>query len=172
MISSSDLHLEGFVTVEAIEMDEENVVGVRLPLLKRASFAVREYSSLGTPAWVDQLVDSLREVAELKIEEGVRRRRLELLDEAVRKITQRVNLFDKVLIPRAKEQIDRIRIYLSDNERAAVCRSKLAKAKRQAASALAMHPGTLPPLDPDPDGAPEHHRLDGAGESTRTGDAA
>ena len=56
--------------------------------------------------------------------------RLELLDEAVRTITQRVNLFDKVLIPRAQANIKRIRIFLADGERAAVVRAKIAKAKR------------------------------------------
>ena len=49
---------------------------------------------------------------------------------AVRKVTQRVNLFDKVLIPRARKHIERIRIHLSDAERAAVVRSKIAKGKR------------------------------------------
>ena len=50
----------------------------------------------------------------------------------MRKVTQRVNLFEKVLIPRTREQIRRIRIYLSDAERAAVVRSKIAKRKHAA----------------------------------------
>jgi V/A-type H+-transporting ATPase subunit D len=56
-----------------------------------------------------------------------------LLDDAVHKVTQRVNLFEKVLIPRTREHIRRIRIYLADAERAAVVRSKIAKRKRAAA---------------------------------------
>jgi V/A-type H+-transporting ATPase subunit D len=48
----------------------------------------------------------------------------------VRRITQRVNLFEKVLIPNAKRDIARIQIFLSDVERAAVVTSKIAKAKR------------------------------------------
>ena len=50
---------------------------------------------------------------------------------AVRRITQRVNLFEKVLIPQADTNIQRIQIYLADAERAAVVRSKIAKAKRR-----------------------------------------
>jgi V/A-type H+-transporting ATPase subunit D len=49
---------------------------------------------------------------------------------AVRRVTQRVNLFEKVLIPRARHDIARIRIFLSDLERSAVVTSKIAKAKR------------------------------------------
>jgi V/A-type H+-transporting ATPase subunit D len=49
---------------------------------------------------------------------------------AVRRVTQRVNLFEKVLIPNAKRNIARIQIFLSDVERAAVVTSKIAKGKR------------------------------------------
>ena len=47
----------------------------------------------------------------------------------MRTITQRVNLFSKVLIPRAEENIKRIGLFLSDQERAGVVRSKLSKQK-------------------------------------------
>jgi V/A-type H+-transporting ATPase subunit D len=44
-----------------------------------------------------------------------------------------VNLFEKVLVPRTRNNIRRIRIYLSDSERAAVVRAKIAKRKQQRA---------------------------------------
>ena len=62
---------------------------------------------------------------------------MQVLDLAVRRITQRVNLFEKILIPTAKKNIQRIRIYLGDAERAAVVTSKLAKVKQQQAGARA-----------------------------------
>jgi len=53
-------------------------------------------------------------------------------------VTQRVNLFDKILIPTARRNIQRIRIYLGETERAAVVTSKLAKSKQlQQRNALA-----------------------------------
>ena len=67
----------------------------------------------------------------LRIREQIDRERVARLDEAVRKITQRVNLFEKVLIPTTRDNIHRIRIHLADAERAAVVRSKIVKAKRQ-----------------------------------------
>jgi V/A-type H+-transporting ATPase subunit D len=59
---------------------------------------------------------------------------------AVRRVSQRVNLFEKILIPNADKNIARIQIFLSDVERAAVVTSKIAKAKqaRERASAPAM----------------------------------
>lgn len=65
--------------------------------------------------------------------EAVERRRLAALEGAVKAITQRVNLFDKVLIPRASANVRRIRIHLSDAEMASVTRSKIAKRKSAAA---------------------------------------
>ena len=93
---------------------------------------VQEYSTLVTPFWVDLLVENLEKLAELRVHLQIRQERVIRLDYAARKITQRVNLFEKVLIPRAEENIRRIVIFLSDQERAAVVRSKIAKGKNAA----------------------------------------
>jgi V/A-type H+-transporting ATPase subunit D len=132
MLASRDLELTGLVRLNAVRLGEENVVGTRLPLLQAVELERREYGYLGMPQWVDRLSDELARMLELHVRLRVERRRVELLEEAVRKVTQRVNLFEKVLIPRTKEHIRRIRIYLSDAERAAVVRSKIAKRKHAA----------------------------------------
>jgi V/A-type H+-transporting ATPase subunit D len=82
------------------------------------------------PQWVDRAIDLLGQMLELKVRQQIERVRLERLDEALQKTTQRLNLFDKVLIPRTESNIRRIRIALSDAERAGVVRAKIAKGKR------------------------------------------
>ena len=77
---------------------------------------------------IEQEAASLR----LHLEREVAKRRESVLHEAVRKATQRVNLVEKVLSPRSRAHIKKIRIALSDEERAAVVRSKIAKRKRAA----------------------------------------
>jgi V/A-type H+-transporting ATPase subunit D len=52
-----------------------------------------------------------------------------LLAAELRTTNQRVNLFEKVKIPEAVENIRVIRIFLGDQMTAAVARSKIAKAK-------------------------------------------
>ncbi len=94
-------------------------------------FERTSYSTLTLPFWVDQLVDCLEEMATLRLKLEVERERVERLRVAARKVTQRVNLFEKILIPTAEENIKRIRIALSDEERSAVIRSKLAKKKHR-----------------------------------------
>ena len=77
------------------------------------------------------LVERLKDVAEARLRVQVAAERVRILQQAVRRTTQRVNLFDKILIPTARQTIRRIQIFLGDEERSAIVRSKLAKAKRQ-----------------------------------------
>lgn len=129
MLANQKLDLQGLARVTGVELGEENLMGARLPLLLTVSVAIRPYGLLAKPHWVDLVAQYLKSTLELRIRAQVEARRLALLNDAVRVITQRVNLFDKVLIPRTKSNIKRIQIYLSDGERAAVVRAKIAKAK-------------------------------------------
>jgi V/A-type H+-transporting ATPase subunit D len=59
----------------------------------------------------------------------VLQRQRQLLAEELRLTSQRVNLFEKVMIPRTLDNIRVIRIALGDAQTAAVARAKLAKNK-------------------------------------------
>ena len=131
MLAFSEIDVEGLVTMEDFVLGEENVVGVRLPVLERIECKVADYSMLGRPAWVDVLVERLREAAEHRTRLPFAEERVRLLERAVRRTTQRVNLFERILIPRSKEAIKRIMVYLGDQERSSVANSKLTKAKTQ-----------------------------------------
>jgi len=131
MLANREIDVSGLVQTESIQVEEENLVGVKLPKLNEVSCKIVEYSMLAKPHWVDVLVERLKRMAELEATVRISEERVRLLERAVRRITQRVNLFDKILIPTAKKNIKRIQIFLGDAERAAVSRSKLAKAMRQ-----------------------------------------
>ncbi len=130
MACNRDLDLEGLVTLQEVVIGEENRMGVRLPVIEHIDLQERPYSLLARPHWVDDLVKRVREAIELRLRVQVDRQRLALLEDAVQTVTQRVNLFEKVLIPRTEKNIKQIRIALSDAERAAVVRAKIAKRKR------------------------------------------
>ena len=134
MLADEELDLSGLVEMKGYRVGEQNVVGTRLPLLEHVEFLVAEYSLLATPAWLDMLVRRLKDAAEARVRARIAGQRVTVLDQAERRITQRVNLFEKILIPTAKKNIQRIRIYLGDTERAAVVTSKLAKVKQQQGS--------------------------------------
>jgi V/A-type H+/Na+-transporting ATPase subunit D len=131
MIANTEIEVAGLVKMTDFELGEENLVGVRLPVLERVECSLADYSLLAKPAWVDVLVERLKDAAEQRTRVLVTAERVRILEYQERRVTQRVNLFDKILIPTAKRNIQRIKIYLGDAERAAVVRSKLAKRKQE-----------------------------------------
>lgn len=130
MLANTDVDLSNLVKVIDARLATENLVGTRLPTLQGIDVEVRPYALLATPHWVDAVASVLHDMLELRVRIQVEERRLELLERAVKTITQRVNLFDKVLIPNTRANLKKIRIYLSDEQMAAVSRSKIAKRKR------------------------------------------
>jgi V/A-type H+/Na+-transporting ATPase subunit D len=130
LLGSVRMQLSGLVRIRRVEVAEEDVLGLRLPTLRTVEFDTADYSLLATPFWLDDLVTCLKEVATYRLRLQVYRERVVRMQGAVRRVTQRVNLFEKVLIPNAKQNIARIQIFLSDVERAAVVTSKIAKGKR------------------------------------------
>lgn len=141
MLADESLHLRELVVVKGYKLGEQNIVGVRLPVLESLDCRVAEYSPLATPAWFDMLVQRLKDAKTGRLRAEIAARRLDILRLQLRRVTQRVNLFDKILIPTAQRNIQRIRIYLGETERAAVVTSKLAKSKQlQQRNALAEAP--------------------------------
>ncbi|WP_171119511.1 V-type ATP synthase subunit D [Ruegeria sp. HKCCA5463] len=129
MLAQQGVALDGLVTLKDYKVKEVNVVGVKLPDLDRIEVAVRPYSVLAKPHWVDAAALLLHDVIEARVRVKIAEERVRIFDKAVATITQRVNLFEKVLIPRAKANIKKIRIYLSDEQMQAVVRSKISKRK-------------------------------------------
>ncbi len=127
MLANRNIDVSGLVKVDTIEVGEENLVGVKLPVLQDVKCKVADYSMLAKPHWVDTMVEQLKQMVEQKTRVQVAADRVRLIAHAVRKTTQRVNLFDKILIPTAKANIKKIQIYLADAERAIVVNSKITK---------------------------------------------
>ena len=128
-LGAYEIDLQGLVSIESVVIEEENIVGARLPVAREVKFKMFPYAMLGKPFWVDFLVEYLQKTCTMRVHLQVRQERAARLNQQVRRITQRVNLFEKVLIPRAKENIKRIQIGLGEQERSAVVRSKIAKRK-------------------------------------------
>ena len=126
---SSAPDLADQVRVEGLDVETVNVAGVNVPVLAGVRFAAREIDYFATPAWLDDAVEVLGELARLRAEMHVLERQRDLLGEELRLTSQRVNLFEKVMIPRTLDNIRVIRIALGDAQTAAVARAKLAKSK-------------------------------------------
>lgn len=123
------------VKVKDIQRGIKNVAGIDLPILVSVIYEVQPYSLFFTPPWVDQGVAFVKALLELREWIKVLMEQERVLQKELRKVTQRVNLFEKIMIPRAIENIRVIRIALGEEQVAGVGRAKIAKAKTQAAAA-------------------------------------
>lgn len=110
----------------------ESTMGLGLPLVAARGDAPAGVENAGlwsTPAWHEIAVEALDGLLALRLEVALRRRRAALIDAAVRRTLQRVNLFERRLIPQAQRAVREIRVYLGDQERAAIIRAKSARAR-------------------------------------------
>jgi V/A-type H+-transporting ATPase subunit D len=123
------VNLLAFAEILLVKKRYENIAGIEIPLLDQVIFREPEYSLFDTPIWTEQASGILREfvIAREKIHIAEEKRRA--LEKELREVSIRVNLFEKILIPRAEENIKKIRIFLGDQQLAAVAQAKVAKRK-------------------------------------------
>lgn len=123
----TDKQLDTLVQPDKVISGIENVAGVKIPAFRELTFKDISYNVDDYPLWVDTALIKLREIARLDALVSTLRKQVELLEKELRSTSQRVNLFEKVKIPEAKENIRIIGVYLGDQQTAAVVRGKIAK---------------------------------------------
>ena len=128
-VFAEEAHIENLLKIKKIIVGEGNIAGIEIPLFEKVEFEENEYDYMAYPLWVDKALDILKQLIELKARIQVALEQQNVLREELRVTVQRINLFDKVLIPETKENIRIIRIYLGDLQTAEVVRGKIAKSK-------------------------------------------
>ena len=118
-----------WLIMEKIITAKKNIAGVDIPVFERVNFKPAEYDLFLTPLWVDTGLDILRDMISLREEIHIIEKGISILKHELRITTQRVNLFEKIKIPEAKEAIRLIKIYIGDQMTNAVGRSKITKNK-------------------------------------------
>ena len=126
---ADDHKIQLLVQPDRVEYTTENIAGVEVPNFRELTFKDVEYSVDEYPLWVDYAVVKLRDIAKLDALCKTLATQEDLLEKELRSTSQRVNLFEKVKIPEAKENIRVIEVYLGDQQTAAVVRGKIAKKK-------------------------------------------
>jgi len=124
-----------YLKVVKVLLGEGNIAGVTIPVFDNVVFERNIPDLFDTPVWIDDGIRALEHLVSLRLERRVIEEQYRLLTEELRTTNQRVNLFEKVKIPEAKENIRVIRIFLGDQQTAGVARSKIAKNKSVAKNA-------------------------------------
>ena len=127
--------LDQLVQPDTVILSTENIAGVKVPKVEELTFKDISYNVDDYPLWVDTAIVKLRGIAQLDALASTQRKRVECLEKELRSTSQRVNLFEKVKIPEAKENIRVIGVYLGDQQTAAVVRGKISKKKLTGADA-------------------------------------
>ena len=123
------VHLASAAVIESVVRGSENIAGVELPTVEEIRFRPFEYDLYDTPPWLDAFVDELRTYRNAAIRDSVAAERIATLSRELREVSIRVNLFEKVLIPRCSKNIKSIKIFLGDLQLTAVSQAKIAKSK-------------------------------------------
>ena len=121
-----------------VDLAERKIAGVRIPELEGVRFEEKAYDLFSSPAWFADGVGILKRLARLGLEYEVYVRRMELLDFARRKTTQKVNLYEKVQIPGYEDAIRKIKRFMEDEENLSKSAQKIVKNKQQAAGEGAL----------------------------------
>ena len=119
--------LPSHVELEHVEVAEGNIAGVAIPVLRDVVMRRSEVDLFATPPWVDDAAEAVVALTKLRVEREVLETQRGRIAEELRTTSQRVNLFEKVKIPECRENIRVIKIFLGDEQTAAVARGKLAK---------------------------------------------
>jgi len=127
------IDLQEAAKVSKVLRGHENIAGVDVPLFEGVEFSAFSYALFDVPAWVDAAISGLRRAAKAKAQVLVAEEKKAALEKELRDVSIRVNLFEKVLIPRAQANIKKIKVFLGDQELAAVSQAKVAKGKIEAA---------------------------------------
>ncbi len=121
--------LEPLLQVQHCAIGSRQVAGIELPVFEGITLAPVAIDLFATPPWYDDVVAAIQAWVEAEARLRLLGEQMARLEDELRIVSQRVNLFEKVKIPEAKENIRRIQISLGDQQANAVGRAKIAKRK-------------------------------------------
>ena len=119
------------ITVSDVKMSVKKIAGVKTPVLEDVIFKIKEFSLFNKPSWFLKGVDIIESLVRISIESEFFLRKMELLDFARKKTTQKVNLYEKVQIPGYEEAISKVKRFLEDEENLSKSSQKIVKKRQQ-----------------------------------------
>ena len=119
------------IHVDDVIMEIKKIAGVRVPVLVDVVYSTKPFSIFSSPKWFADGFEQLKAIADVGIRQEFVRRKVELLEYARKKTTQKVNLFEKVQIPGYQDAIRKIKRFMEDEENLSKSSQKIVKGKRE-----------------------------------------
>jgi len=117
--------------VDDVKMSVKKIAGVRIPVLDGVDYSVSPFSIFSSPAWFSDGIAQVKELAQIGIEHEFTLQKLNLLEHARKKTTQKVNLFEKVQIPGYEDAIRKIKRFMEDEENLSKSAQKIVKSRKE-----------------------------------------
>ena len=126
------------VALKDVELSTKKIAGVRVPILSNIRLEVKPFGIFSAPKWYFDGINLLHGLVKTAVEREFVVAKLQLLDHARKKTTQKVNLFEKVQIPSYQEAVRKIKRFMEDEENLSKSSQKILKSlqeKRKEATA-------------------------------------
>jgi V/A-type H+/Na+-transporting ATPase subunit D len=130
LTSKYGIDLIEFVEIKHVQKSYENIAGIELANLEKIIFTDSTYDLFDSPVWFDDALFKLKHLILTKEKIQIEEEKKRSLQKELKDVSIRVNLFEKILIPRTEEYIKKINIFLSDQELAMISQAKIAKLKK------------------------------------------
>ena len=119
------------VSLHDVELGVKKIAGVRVPVLQNIELSVKPFGLFSAPKWYFDGISLLQGLAKTAVEREFVFAKLNLLEHARKKTTQKVNLFEKVQIPGYEEAVRKIKRFMEDEENLSKSSQKIVKGKRE-----------------------------------------
>lgn len=119
------------IRVKDISISSRKIAGVMIPLLDGIDFEISPFSLFNSPAWFLDGIELLKTMAKTGIEAEFVGVKLELLEHARKKTTQKVNLFEKVQIPGYEDAIRKVKRFMEDEESLSKSSQKIMRSNQE-----------------------------------------
>ncbi len=126
------------VRIREVKLSYKKIAGVKIPELDQLVFDEIAFNVFAQPKWWLDGIEYLKKLLTLVIEKDLAQEKLELLEYARKKTTQKVNLYEKVQIPAYEDAILKIKRYLEDEDNLAKAAQKIVKNRQQKATEASL----------------------------------
>ena len=118
------------LTIKEIKVKTIKIAGIQIPEFEDIFFKLKPFNLFSSPAWFPGGIKILQELFTIIARKDLAMKKMELLNNARKKTTQKVNLYEKVQIPGYEDAIRKIKSFLEDEENLQKSSQKIIKSRQ------------------------------------------
>lgn len=119
--------LDKLVLIDQISIETKNIAGSNIEILNNIKFKNIDHKYFHTPSWVFLIKSHIYKYTEARMHLLSLIKEKEIINKELKKITHKINLFEKIVIPYYQSSITKIKNALNDEEMLAIAKIKIAK---------------------------------------------